>query len=179
MPRIIRPPLAIWRVEAIRATTAGCRLTTFRTNVPTVIRWVAPAAIARIVGPSTTGTVTSPRPMKWSHAQTPAYPAASSRLALSSHHAGSARIVRIDTPIGSRSATLEPRLEEPDVLGRAGVTVAARVLERPERAERVEVGGEPADHVEHDLLDPLRVLGEDLENAAGVDRLGAFENAGV
>ena len=30
-------------------------------------------------------------------------------------------------------------------------------------AERVEVGREPPDHVEHDLLDPRRVLGEDLE----------------
>jgi hypothetical protein len=72
IPSTNRPPLAIWSVEAIRATTAGWRFMTFATNVPTVTRRVAPAAIARIVGPSTTGTVTSPRPMKWSHAQTPA-----------------------------------------------------------------------------------------------------------
>ncbi len=71
IPRISRPPLAIWRVEAMRATTAGWRFMTFSTNGPTWIRDVAPAAIDRIVQHSTTGTVRSPRPMKWSHAQTP------------------------------------------------------------------------------------------------------------
>ena len=44
---------------------------TFTTNGPTVTRSVAAAAIDRIVQPSTTGTVRSPWPMKWSHAQTP------------------------------------------------------------------------------------------------------------
>ena len=72
MPRTSRPPLAIWSVEAIRATTAGWRFMTLSTNDPTVTRDVAPAAIARIVQPSTTGTVGSPRPMKWSQPQTPA-----------------------------------------------------------------------------------------------------------
>ena len=45
---------------------------TLSTNGPTVTRSVAPAAIARIVQPSTTGTVGSPWPMKWSQPQTPA-----------------------------------------------------------------------------------------------------------
>ena len=72
IPRTSRPPLAIWSVEAIRATTAGCRLTMLSTNEPSEIRDVAPAAIASAVQPSTTGTVRSPRPMKWSQPQTPA-----------------------------------------------------------------------------------------------------------
>ena len=47
------------------------------------------------------------------------------------------------------------------------------------RAEGVEVGRESADHVQNDLLDPLRVLGEDLEDRPRVDGLGALEHAGV
>jgi len=71
-PSINRPPLAIWSVDAILARTAGWRFTTLATNGPTVIRRVAAAAMARIVQLSTTGTVLSPWPMKWSHDQTPA-----------------------------------------------------------------------------------------------------------
>jgi len=71
MPSTSRPPLAIWSVDAIRATTAGWRFITFSTNGPTVTCSVAPAAIDRIVQLSTTGTVGSPRPMKWSQHQTP------------------------------------------------------------------------------------------------------------
>jgi len=72
IPRTSRPPLAIWSVDAIRATTAGWRFITFITKGPTVTRSVAAAAIDRIVQLSTTGTVRSPRPMKWSQHQTPA-----------------------------------------------------------------------------------------------------------
>ena len=63
-PRTSRPPLAIWSVDAIRATSAGWRFITLSTNGPTVTRSVAAAAIARIVQHSTTGTLRSPRPMK-------------------------------------------------------------------------------------------------------------------
>ena len=45
---------------------------TLITNEPMVTRCVAPAAMDRIVQFSTTGTVRSPRPVKWSHAQSPA-----------------------------------------------------------------------------------------------------------
>ena len=45
---------------------------TLSTNEPTVIRSVWAAAIDSAVQHSTTGTVGSPLPMKWSHAQTPA-----------------------------------------------------------------------------------------------------------
>ena len=55
----------------MRARTAGWRFITFATNGPTSIRAVDAAAIDRIVQDSTTGTVRSPRPMKWSQAQTP------------------------------------------------------------------------------------------------------------
>ena len=72
MPSTSRPPLAMWSVEAIRATKAGWRFMTFITNEPTVTRCVAAAAIDRIVQHSTTGTVGSPRPMTWSQLQTPA-----------------------------------------------------------------------------------------------------------
>ena len=44
---------------------------TFITNVPTVTRVVCAAAIDRIVHASTTGTVRSPLPMKWSQHHTP------------------------------------------------------------------------------------------------------------
>ena len=71
IPSVNRPPDAIWSVDAIRATTAGCRFMTLSTNDPTPIRDVAPAAMESAVQHSTTGTDTSPRPMKWSHAQTP------------------------------------------------------------------------------------------------------------
>jgi len=43
---------------------------TFVMNVPMPIRLVAPAAADRIVHCSRTGTVGSPRPVKWSHDQT-------------------------------------------------------------------------------------------------------------
>ena len=46
------------------------RFMTFEMNVPIPIRDVAPAAAERIVHCSTTGTVLSPCPTKWSHAQT-------------------------------------------------------------------------------------------------------------
>ena len=72
MPSMSRPPLAICSVEAIRATSAGWRFITFITNGPTVTRVVCAAAIDRIVQASTTGTVRSPRPMKWSQHHTPA-----------------------------------------------------------------------------------------------------------
>ena len=45
---------------------------TLATNGPTVTVEVAAGAIDRIVQLSTTGTVVSPRPMKWSQAQSPA-----------------------------------------------------------------------------------------------------------
>src|SRR5919112_556461 len=129
--------------------------------------------------------------MKWSHAHTPWYPAASRRRALSSHQPGSARIVRSVTPIGrvivvhrERAAergrtvlrgvlgpkpdrvrlTSKPRLEQSDVLGRGRMAVAAGVFERRPRPERVEIRREPPDHVEDDLLDALRVLREDLQD---------------
>jgi hypothetical protein len=72
MPSTSRPPLAICRVDAIRATRAGWRFNTLSTNEPTMMRSVWPAAIDSAVQHSTTGTVGSPLPMKWSHAQTPA-----------------------------------------------------------------------------------------------------------
>ena len=56
----------------MRATSAGWRFMTFMTNGPTVTRDVCAAAIDRIVQDSTTGTVGSPRPMKWSHDHKPA-----------------------------------------------------------------------------------------------------------
>jgi len=43
---------------------------TFVMNVPRPMRLVAPAAADRIVDCSWTGTVGSPRPVKWSQAQT-------------------------------------------------------------------------------------------------------------
>ena len=45
---------------------------TLSTNEPTVILSVWAAAIDNAVQHSTTGTVASPLPMKWSQAQTPA-----------------------------------------------------------------------------------------------------------
>ena len=45
------------------------------------------------------------------------------------------------------------------------VPVTAGRLERRPRAERVEVDREAPDEVEHDRLDPLGVLLEDLEDA--------------
>jgi outer membrane lipoprotein SlyB len=72
MPRIRRPPVAIWSVDAIRATSAGWRFMTLSTNGATVTFDVWAAAMARIVQHSTTGTVLSPRPMKWSQHQRPA-----------------------------------------------------------------------------------------------------------
>ena len=48
-----------------------------------------------------------------------------------------------------------------------------------QRPERVEVGGEPADEVEDHLLDPFGVLGEHLQDAHRVDRLGALVDARV
>jgi hypothetical protein len=71
MPRTSRPPLAIWSVPAIRASTAGWRFMTLATNGPTVVRLVEAAAIDRIVHASTVGTVWSPRPMKWSQHHSP------------------------------------------------------------------------------------------------------------
>ena len=59
------------------------------------------------------------------------------------------------------------------------VAVAAGRLERGARPERVEVGREPPDEVEHDPLDPLGVLLEHLEHAHRIDRLGALVDAGV
>jgi hypothetical protein len=64
MPRTNRPPLAIWSVEAIRATNAGWRFMTLNTKGATVTRSVIAATIDRIVQHSTTGTARSPRPMK-------------------------------------------------------------------------------------------------------------------
>ena len=58
----------------------------------------------------------------------------------------------------------QPRLEEPDVLGADRVTVAACRPERRPRAQGIEIGREPPDQVEDDLLDPLGVRGEDLED---------------
>ena len=55
----------------MRATTAGWRFITLRTNGPTVTCSVSAAAIDRIVQFSTTGTVWSPWPVKWSQAQRP------------------------------------------------------------------------------------------------------------
>ena len=56
----------------MRASRAGWRFMTLTTNEPMVACRVAPAAIDRIVQFSTTGTVRSPRPVKWSQAQSPA-----------------------------------------------------------------------------------------------------------
>ena len=105
----------------------------------------------------------SPRPMKWSQAT----------------DAGVARRVEpacaLEPParLGPDRAQADPDrqarrrsqpgLEQADVLGRDRVAVAAGRAERRPRAERVEVGREPPDQVEHDLLDPLGVLLEDLE----------------
>ena len=64
-----RPPLAIWRVDAIRATSAGWRFITFITNGPTVTR--ASSAPRPSTGSSSTrrpGRSGRARPMKWSHA---------------------------------------------------------------------------------------------------------------
>ena len=72
MPRMSRPPLAMCSVEAMRATSAGWRFITLSTNGATVARRVCAAAIDRIVHDSTTGTVLSPRPMKWSQHHSPA-----------------------------------------------------------------------------------------------------------
>ena len=72
IPSTNRPPLAIWSVDAIRASNAGWRFMTLATKVPTVACEVLAAAIDRIVQLSTTGTVSSPRPTKWSQAQRPA-----------------------------------------------------------------------------------------------------------
>ena len=56
----------------MRARRAGWRFMTLITNEPMVTRSVLAAAIDRIVQFSTTGTVRSPRPMKWSQAHSPA-----------------------------------------------------------------------------------------------------------
>ncbi len=72
IPRMSRPPLATCSVEAIRATRAGWRFMTLSTNGATVTRLVRAAAMDSIVHASTTGTVLSPRPMKWSQHQIPA-----------------------------------------------------------------------------------------------------------
>ena len=72
MPRTRRPPLITCSVEAIRASTAGWRFMTLATNVPSCTCCVTVAVALRMVHASTTGTVLSPRPMKWSHDQTPA-----------------------------------------------------------------------------------------------------------
>jgi hypothetical protein len=53
----------------MRASTAGCRFITLVMNVPSRMLAVAPAAAARIVHCSTTGTVLSPPPTKWSQHQ--------------------------------------------------------------------------------------------------------------
>jgi hypothetical protein len=66
-----RPPEAIWRVEAMRATSAGWRFITLSTNVPMVTCLVDAAAIDRIVHASTVG-LPGGGPIRWSHAQTPA-----------------------------------------------------------------------------------------------------------
>jgi hypothetical protein len=72
---------------------------------------------------------------------------------------------RIETPMGSGfGSRLEPRSRTD---GRLRSTSRGRRRasgRAPPRAERVEVGREAPDEVEHDLLDPLRVLGEDLEH---------------
>src|SRR6266576_5285272 len=78
-----------------------------------------------------------------------------------------------------RTLSLQARLEQPDVLRARDMTVAASEFERGEGAKAVEIRREAGDHVEHDLLDPLRVLGEDLQDGPGVDRLRALVDAGV
>src|SRR3972149_1316332 len=82
-----------------------------------------------------------------------------------------ARIEGPRPPAGGCPTRLQTGLEESDILGRDRVAVAPGRAQRREGAQRVEVGREAPDEVEDDLLDPLRVLGEDLENALGVDRL--------
>ena len=62
---------------------------TFVTKLPTVIRSVLAAARASMVQHSRTVVGAAPRPMKWSHAQIPAYPDVSRRRALSSHQSAS------------------------------------------------------------------------------------------
>ena len=78
-------------------------------------------------------------------------------------------------PIGAR----QPRLEDPDVVGAGGMPVAARVRQHVAGAERVEVGRESPDHVQHHGADALRVLLEHREHVVGGHGLGALEHPGV
>jgi len=71
IPSTRRPPLASWSVAAIRATTAGGRFITLRTNVMRRSRLVLPASAASVVQHSRTGSRRIPRLTKWSQIATP------------------------------------------------------------------------------------------------------------
>ena len=154
---------------------------TLSTNGPTVTRSVAAAAIDRIVQHSTTGTVGSPRPMKWSQAQTPGVAGRVEAPGALEPPAG----LGPDRAEADADRQRAGRRPGPPVTGPVSnsrmssrddrVAVAAGRAERRARAERVEVGREAPDEVEHDRLDPLGVLLEDLEHAHRVDRLGALD----
>src|SRR5262245_57300704 len=102
----------------MRASTAGWRFMTLVTKLPTRTRLVVAAAAVSVVQHSSTGSESVPRLTKWSHAQTVRKPAASQRLADSSHQAISTPMVARLTPIGiigrsDRAAGLECHLDHP------------------------------------------------------------------
>ena len=85
---------------AIRARTAGWRLVTLVTKLPTLTRDVAAAVAASVVQHSSRGSVSRPRLTKWSQAQAVENPAASTRAADSSHQRPDTPMVVRLTPTG-------------------------------------------------------------------------------
>ena len=91
----------------------------------------------------------------------------------------------MQTPIGSRGATAAPGLslkaqsrtaECPLVTSHGRRRASAR---GPREPQRVQIGREPPDEIDHHGLDPGSVLLEDLQHAHRVHRLGPLDDAGV